>query len=130
MLVVQEPLLKASIKLEILRRLFSGAPINPLVDEFDARELIEARQFIWEKTIEFGIQAKGKAFSREDISKRMKPISWYQREKGCKEPAQKCLGTDCFYTNPDCAFTMAKDQIEAMRSALIEYLKVDGNPDN
>ncbi len=124
MLVAQEPLLKASIKLEILRRLFSGTPIIPLVEEFDARELIEARQFIWEKTIEFGIQTRGQAFSRDDVTKRMRPISWYQKEKDCKEPAQKCRATDCFYTNPDCAFSMAKDQIEAMRSALTEYLNI------
>jgi len=124
MLVVQEPLLKASFKLEILRRLFTGAAILPLLEGFEAREMIEARQFIWEKTIEFGIQTRGKAFSRDDITKRMKPISWYQKEKGCKEPAQKCRATDCFYTNPECAFAMAKDQIEAMRRVLMDYLNV------
>jgi hypothetical protein len=129
MAVVPEHRLKISRKLEILHCLLSGKPTKSLLEEFDAQELIEAKQFFWEKTVEFAIKAKGNNFSRDEISRRMKPLAWYQKEKGCKEPIQKCRGTECFATNPDCAFAKTKDQIEAMCSIVREYLNISREPE-
>jgi len=67
MITVKEPILKTSQKLDILRHLFSDQPIASLLQGLEQIEIAAFQNFIWDKTIEFGIRAQGKNFSQENI---------------------------------------------------------------
>jgi hypothetical protein len=129
MLVTKDTKLRISTKVDILQRLFSQGDIESLIDRLDVDEVVELQRFMWEKTVEFGIKAKGKDFSRTDVTKRMIPTPEYQRMKGCTEPSFVCKGTQCIHSNPVCAIEKIKGHIRVMCDTIREYvgLKVENS---
>ena len=114
MLIEKAPKLKDSAKLLMLRRIFSGQEIASVLDELDIDQIIEAKKFIWEKTLEIGIKTCGKNFDSSEITAQFTPIAAYQKQMRCNEPPQKCMGIDCFKTNPQCAIKRTRQQLTAM----------------
>ncbi len=125
MLSYKKPVLKDSIKLDFLRRMFNSDSLSAIFDELQPDQIIEAQRFIWEKTIEFGIKVKGKDFSQDELMERFKPVSAYQMEMKCDYPASKCRGTECFYSDPECAINKAKNQVDVMSKIINELLGFD-----
>ena len=74
MITVQEHVLKISQKLDLLRRLFMNKPLNPLIESMDPFQVLALKKFLWEKTMEFGIRAKGTAFSKEELMTRLRAL--------------------------------------------------------
>ena len=120
-----EPVLKTSTGIQVLQRLFNNEAVESIVDKLETEEVIELQHFMWEKTVEFGIKAKGKKFSRTEITEKMIPSSKYQEMKNCKEPSYICKGTQCIYSNPICAMEKIKSHIAVMSSAIREYVGLD-----
>ena len=116
--------LKISTKVQVLQRLFSGREIISLVDKLGVDEVVELQGFVWEKTVEFGIKAKGKDFSRADVTKRMIPTPEYQHIKNCKEPSFVCKGTQCIHSHPVCAIEKIKSHLKVMSDIINEYAGV------
>ena len=125
MLVTKEPILKISTKIEVLQRLFSRGEVESLLDKLQVDEVVELQRFMWEKTVEFGIKAKGKDFSRMDVTRRILPTPEYQQMKGCKEPIFVCKGTQCIHSNPVCAIEKIKGHIKVMSAAICEYVGLE-----
>ena len=118
---IKEPILKISTKVEILQRLFTHGDVESIIDKLDVHEVVESQRFIWEKTVEFGIKAKGKDFSRTDVTQKMVTSSEYQQLKGCKEPSFVCKGTQCIHSNPVCAIEKIRNHIMVMSEAIREF---------
>jgi len=121
MQIIKEPILKISTKVEILQRLFTNSDVGSIIDKLDVYEVVELQRFIWEKTVEFGIKAKGKDFLRADVTKKMVSSIDYQQMKDCKEPSYMCKGTQCIHNNPVCAIEKIKSHIKVMSLAIREY---------
>ena len=122
MFSVRSSYLKLSEKIEILYHLFHGNAINPLIDELENRASVELQQFMWEKTVEFGIKSRGKNFSRGEITRKMTPTANYQKQQGCSEPQYNCKGTHCINSNPQCARKKIKEHIAIMAESIWDYI--------
>src|SRR3990172_2405759 len=124
MLTNNKEILPDSLKLEFLRKLFFGLAMETALNALTPEQMMEAHRFFWEKSLEFGIRSKGKDFKKEEITSRFTPISHFQKKMNCKNALQKCKGTDCFYTNPECAILRTRQQIEAIREAIFDMLEI------
>jgi len=122
MLTTKTASLKISTKVRVLQCLFSGCNLESILDKLKIEELLELRRFLWEKTVEFGIKAKGTNFSKSDVTKRMISVSAYQQMKNCKEPISVCKDTACIRTHPLCATEKIKGQMQVMKDAIGEYI--------
>ena len=91
MLIQKKPKLNLYKKLEILQLLLDNEPFVYSLDELNEQEIIEAQNFIWEKTLEFGIRIKRDDFSKEEILKDIKSNKEFHKEKQCKEPLSNVM---------------------------------------
>jgi hypothetical protein len=124
MLTNNKKILLDSLKLEFLRKLFFGLTMETTLSALTPEQMMEAHRFFWEKAVEFGIRSKGKDFKREEITARFTPISHFQKKMNCQNALQKCKGTDCFYTNAECAMLRSRQQIQAMCEAIFDMLEI------
>jgi hypothetical protein len=124
MSTVDEKKLSLTQKFDILYLVLKGETVSALLDGLDKPQLLEARRFVWEKALEFGIWSKGDSFSRDDIMERLKFLNKYQKEKGCKEPIQRCRSLDCYGENSSCATEKIKLEVDAIGRVIDEYIKV------
>ncbi|MCR4439839.1 MAG: hypothetical protein QHJ34_10765 [bacterium] len=115
--------LPEGIKLLTLHLLFNGRALSPLVDQLDDHQVVALQRFVWDTTVEFGIKAKGKAFSHQDITRRMVPSAVYQKEQGCTEPSFACKASHCIRQHRECARRKLKGQLDVIAALVKEYLK-------
>lgn len=118
-----EAALKTSKKLEIVYCMFTGKPLNPLIDGLLAREVIEFQGFVWDRTVEMGLKVRGTKFERREITARMTPTANFQRQQGCSERIYYCKGTHCIHSNPACAKQKIKEQVDVMGEVFRGYIK-------
>lgn len=118
----EESKLSLAQKFDILCLILKGSRISALLDDLDKPQILEARRFVWEKALEFGIWSKGDSFSRDEIIEQLKFLNKYQREKGCREPIQKCRSLDCYSENSACAVEKIKLEVDAIGRVIDEYL--------
>lgn len=114
--------LSEGMKLLALHLLLNGRTLSTLVDKLDDGQVIALQRFLWDTTVEFGIRAKGKAFSHRDITQRMVPSAVYQKEQGCAEPTFACKASHCIRVHRDCARRKLKGQLDAMAALIRDYL--------
>jgi hypothetical protein len=119
----EESKLSLAQKFDILYLILKGSKISVLLDDLDKPQILEARRFVWEKALEFGIWSKGNGFSRDEIIERLKFLNSYQKEKGCREPIQKCRSLDCYSENSTCAVEKIKLEVDAIGRVIDEYIK-------
>ncbi|MDZ7371422.1 MAG: hypothetical protein ONB12_09650 [candidate division KSB1 bacterium] len=100
------------VKLQLLRHLLTGTPPQSFLDNLTAAQMIAAHQFIWEKTLEIGIQLLGDKFSQSAVVKRIQSIEAYKIAAGCSEPQQRCETNACLDEHPECVHRKLKLQIE------------------
>ncbi len=116
--------LPISIRLLALHMLFSNRHLSPIIEQLDNDRSVMFQKFVWEKTIEFGIKAKGKDFSRNDITSRMISSEEYQQEQNCSEPLYTCKASSCIHSHPNCARRKIKGQVDVMAEVIWEYIRV------
>lgn len=122
MLTTKPPSLRISTKIQVLQCLFSGCDLELILGKLEIEELLELQRFLWEKTVEFGIKAKGANFAKADVTKRMISVSAYQQMKNCKEAISVCKETACIRKHPSCATEKVKGHIQVMKDAIGEYI--------
>ena len=116
--------LPISIRLLALHMLFTNHHLSPIIEQLDNEQSVMFQKFIWEKTIEFGIKARGKDFLRNDITSRMISSEDYQIEQNCSEPLYTCKASSCIQSNPNCARRKIKGQVDVMAEVIWEYIHV------
>ena len=123
MTATEKSALSISRRFEILCLLLSEKNPGDLYDDMNLEEIIEAKEFILEKVMEFGIQRKGAAFSAAEISNKLSYLNRYPAEKGCRKPVSMCNGTDCYDTHRDCSMSRLKLETESLFQLAQEYLR-------
>ena len=74
MVQIKKTILKPSTKLEIVKRIFDGRPVSPLIDDMKPDEILHTYRFVMEKAIDFARAVKGPDFSKNDFSEYMGPL--------------------------------------------------------
>ena len=115
--------LKLSDRLNILYHLFHGQNISPLIDDLDDHSVNGFQNFMWEKTVEFGIECRGKHFDRREITRKMTPTPVFQLQQRCNLDQYTCKGTQCIFTNPKCARKKIKEHVEIMAQSIWDYIQ-------
>jgi hypothetical protein len=105
--------LNESIKLELLRRIFIDQSPRDILQQLGAEEIVSSFRFIWEKTIEFGIHARGITFSQDEL------ISHCQSNaeplpEACRSKPHPCYSLECILHQRDCAIPRISDQIDRL----------------
>ncbi len=116
--------LSISLKLDIIRALLTGTAMEPIIENLRANDILSVHRFVWEKTLEFGIKTRGRHFPQEELQSRLRSISQAQISRGCPADLKNCQLYDCYQQQPECMRAMALQQIEAMCSAVQDYLNV------
>ncbi len=114
--------LKLSDKLKLLFHMFHGEKISILLDSMETNQIIDLQKFVWEKTVEFGLIARGKHFSRKEITRKMTPTAVFQKQHNCTEPIYHCKGTHCILSNPVCGRQKIKEHVDVMAESIWEYI--------
>lgn len=123
-MVVEKRLdLKLSDRLNIVYHLLRGEKLSPLIDGLDDRSVNGFQNFMWEKTVEFGIVSRGKNFDRKEITRKMTPTAVFQLQQRCTLDSYTCKGTQCIFTNPKCARKKIKEHVEVMAESIREYIR-------
>ena len=73
-----------SLKFEIICRMLRGDKISDLIVSLDSEHCQSVQKFVWEKTLEFGIRAKGQRFSQEELLAHLKAISVQTGDRTCR----------------------------------------------
>lgn len=106
--------ISVGVKLQLLRHLLTGTPPESFLDNLTAEQMIAAHQFVWEKSLEIGIQLLGEKFSQAGILKRLRTIEAYKISVDCSEPQQRCETNACIKEHPECVHRKLKMQIEEL----------------
>ncbi len=123
-MVVEKRLdLKLSDRLNIVYHLLCGEKVSPLIDDLDDRSVNGFQNFMWEKTVEFGIVSRGKNFDRKEITRKMTSTPVFQLQQRCTLDSYTCKGTQCIFTNPKCARKKIKEHVEVMAKSIREYIR-------
>lgn len=117
--------LKLGSKVKILYNLFHGLKISPLMDELNNNEVIELQEFMWERTVEFGLLIRGANFSRKEITRKMMSTSNFQKQQKCSESHYHCKGTYCINSNPECGRKKIKEHVDVMFDSIWDYINKD-----
>ncbi len=115
-------LLSISLKMELLRALLTGTALTPVLEPLPPTDLLLVHRFVWEKTLEFGIKMQGRHFPQDEIQARLRSLSQAQFSRGCPAKLKNCQLQECYMQQPGCMRAMALQQIEAMGSAVQEFL--------
>jgi hypothetical protein len=115
------PRLGEDIKLELLHCLFSNRSPGDVLPSLSPEEIVSAHQFIWEKTIEFGIRSRGKNFSQDEL------ISYCQKNtvpvpEACRNKPHLCYSIACLLQQRDCALPRISAQIDCLCKMARAYL--------
>jgi len=116
--------LELSDRMNILYYLLHGEKISPLIDDLDDHHVNGFQNFMWEKTVEFGIACRGKNFDRKEITRKMTPTPVFQLQQRCNLDPYTCKGTQCIFTNPKCARKKIKEHVEIMAESIREYIRI------
>ncbi len=100
-----------AIKLQIIRDLLQAKELESLVDGVDKKELLDIKEFIFGKVLEFGFKTKGRKFSRDKVLNALSELKNFQANKNCRMSAATCRNLDCFDQNPECAREKIKLEI-------------------
>jgi hypothetical protein len=119
--------LRLSQKLELLVTLFNRSPIRPVLDTLTTPQLVEAHSFLWDKMVEFHVRTQPREFRREEVTKKMIPSAKYQRMQGCDLRIDYCKGVECIWSNPVCAGTKVKNNMEVMAEQILKYFEEDSS---
>lgn len=111
-------------RLNILYYLLRGEKISPLIDDLDDHSVNGFQNFMWEKTVEFGIACRGKNFDRKEITRKMTPTPVFQLQQRCNLDHYTCKGTQCIFTKPECARKKIKEHVEIMAESILEYIRI------
>lgn len=123
-MVVEKRLdLKLSDRLNIVYHFLRGEKVSPLIDDLDDRSVNGFQNFMWEKTVEFGIVSRGKNFDRKEITRKMTSTPVFQLQQRCTLDSYTCKGTQCIFTNPKCARKKIKEHVEVMAKSIREYIR-------
>jgi hypothetical protein len=114
--------LKISQKVEILLALFRRTPLRPLLDGLTDAELVAAHEFLWSKLVEIHYLTQDSEFVREEVTKQMVPSATYQHQQGCDLRLDYCKGVECIWSNPVCAGTKVKNNMEVMARIISRYI--------
>jgi hypothetical protein len=109
-------------KFDVLCRLFAGQDMSPLYAARPLQDILQIREFLYEKVIELGIKKQGNAFSQIDLNKKMQFLTTYQIENGCEESILVCNGIDCFDSHPECSMKRLILETDALCQLAREYL--------
>jgi len=116
--------LKLSDRVDILYHLFKNQKVSALIDNLDNRSVSGFQKFLWEKTVEFGIVCRGKNFDRKDVTRKMTPTPVFQLQQRCTQSVYNCKGTQCIYSNPECARKKIKEHVDVMAESIREYIRL------
>jgi len=116
-------MLKTSTKLQAIYSILNHKPISFIIDELSVPEIVDFQKYIWDITVEFGIQVRGKKFTRKDVTRKMPSTDEYQRNAGCSEKVYYCKGTHCINTNQVCATNKIKLQVDIMADVIQEFIQ-------
>ncbi len=114
--------LRVSQKFELLSSIFQRKSIRPLLEKFSGHELVEAHSFLWDKLVELHYLTQHSDFRREDVTRNMVPSATYQRQQGCDLRLDYCKGVECIWSNPICAGSKVKNNLEVMAKKIVGYL--------
>ncbi|MBN1541469.1 hypothetical protein JW992_04945 [candidate division KSB1 bacterium] len=64
--------LPEGLKFQVLCRMLKGKRLGVLMEKLNDAQCLELQRFVWEKTLEFGIRAKGRRFTQEELLARLK----------------------------------------------------------
>ncbi|HEX9971577.1 MAG TPA: hypothetical protein VGD14_05865 [bacterium] len=115
---------RLSDRLDVFFQIFRGNKVSPIIDKLDNHAVSALQNFMWEKTVEFGIICRSKKFDRKEITRKMTPTANYQRQQGCNERAYYCKGTYCIQINPNCARKKIKEHVDIMAETMQEYFRI------
>ena len=116
--------LDLSDRLNILYYILHGGKISPLIDELDNYRVNGFQNFVWEKTVEFGIVCRGKNFDRKEVTRKMTPTPVFQLQQRCTLDQYTCKGTQCILTHPKCARKKIKEHVDIMAESILEYIRI------
>lgn len=95
---------------------------------FDARlehlgpyQLVTLQRFFWDKIFEISANLLGRRIEPYFITDRMEPATNFMRRMGCQEREDYCVANVCFASNPSCAATKIRSEIEIMRQIVMEF---------
>jgi hypothetical protein len=109
-------------KLELLVTVFNGESVRPVLDTFNATELVEAHHLMWDKLVEVFYCTQDGDFDRQKVTGKMTPSAVYQKQQGCDLRLAYCKGVECIWSNPECAGNKVKNHIDIMAKELHGYL--------
>jgi len=113
MIVAVKAGLCASLKLEIIKRIFDGKPVSPLIDDLKPREIMLVHQFILEKALDFGKTVKGNELTQQDIAQYLNPPDINKYEN---------VQIDTTNKNLSLAIEKTKKQIDSLCQIIRDYV--------
>ncbi|MBN1997464.1 hypothetical protein JW935_07935 [candidate division KSB1 bacterium] len=116
--------IQLSLKLQIIRDLLQGKEVEAIMDEMSKQEMLDTKEFVFEKILEFGFKTKGRKFSRDRVLNTLNDLKNYQKEKSCNFPAGSCRNIDCYDRNPDCARQKMKMEIAILSRFFHEHINL------
>jgi hypothetical protein len=121
--MTEDKILRESIKVDALMKLFNHESIDDLLNELTPFQLFEMKNFIWDKLSDFHIKLKGSHIRMEQIMSKVTPISTWQRQEGCYEPPDYCETLLCVNSSPNCAGKRIKEITKVMIDELNKCLE-------
>jgi len=117
--------LSLGFRLRVFHDLTEGRPLSEFVDAIpDDDQVVALQKFVWDRTVELGLESLGDRFSRRDITARMVPTREYLRQNNCTRKVYTCKATQCIRIHPECARRKMKGQLDAMAEAAGEYVRL------
>ncbi|MFQ5632791.1 MAG: hypothetical protein ACE5I1_28820 [bacterium] len=117
----QEDKLDFGHKLELIVRLVNRQSIRPFLDSLTTNQLVQAHSFLWDAMVEFHVQTQDREFQREEVTSQMIPSAKYQKMQNCDLRIDHCKGVECVWSNPICAGTKIKNNMEIMSRQIFQY---------
>jgi len=84
-------------------------------------QLVSLQRFLWDKIFEISSSQLGRRIEPYFITDRMEPAANYMRRMGCQEREDYCIANVCFNSNPSCAATKIRSELEVMRQIIAEF---------
>jgi|GEM_PF-1483919 len=115
--------LSISQKFDLLASIFQGKSIRSTLDKFSSHELVQAHSFLWDKLVEIHYRTRNTDFQRDAVTRDMVPSATYQRQQGCDLRLDYCKGVECIWSNPVCAGSKVKNNMEIMAKKIVAYVE-------
>ncbi|MCA9741736.1 MAG: hypothetical protein H6695_03935 [Deferribacteres bacterium] len=108
-------------KLELIVRLINRQTIRSFLDTLTTHQLAQAHSFLWDLMVEFHVQTQNREFQREEVTSEMVSSAKYQKMQNCDLRIDHCKGVECIWSNPICAGTKVKNNMEVMARQIFKY---------